>query len=67
MGEYNAYVGLDVHKDTIAVAVTYAGREKAENRGVIPDTKRFLMKLVQRLSRNVDELSFCYEAGPCDF
>ncbi len=27
MFEYNAYVGLDVHKETIAVAVAVPGRE----------------------------------------
>ena len=26
MSEYNAYVGLDVHKDTIAVAVAFPDR-----------------------------------------
>ena len=29
MNEYSAYVGLDVHKDTIAVAVALPGREAA--------------------------------------
>lgn len=67
MEEYNVYIGLDVHKDTIAVAVAYAGREQAETGGVIPNTKRSLMKLVQRLSRNGEELLLCYEAGPCGY
>ena len=44
MEEYNVYVGLDVHKDTVAVA--YAGRERVEPRGIIPNRKRSLMKLV---------------------
>jgi transposase len=51
MEEYNAYVGLDVHKDTIAVAVAYPGRERAEARGFIPNTKRALMK--RHLSRKL--------------
>jgi hypothetical protein len=38
MEEYNAYVGMDDHKDTIAVAVACPGRERAEGRGVIPNT-----------------------------
>ena len=29
MDEYSSYVGLDVHKDTIAVAVAIAGRSEA--------------------------------------
>ncbi len=67
MEEYNAYVGLDVHKDTIAVAVAYPGREKAEVRGFVPNTKRSLMKLVRRLDGNGEKLLFCYEAGPCGY
>jgi transposase len=67
MEEYKAYVGLDVHKDTIAVAVAYPGRERAEARGFIPNTKRALMKLVGRLDGNGERLLFCYEAGPCGY
>jgi len=30
---YTAYAGLDVHKDTVAVAVTWPGRDKPEYLG----------------------------------
>ena len=30
MAEYRAYVGLDVHKDTMAAAVAWPGREDPE-------------------------------------
>ena len=33
MDDYSSYVGLDVHKDTIAVAVAIAGRSEAVYRG----------------------------------
>ena len=33
MTEFSAYVGLDVHKDTIAVAVALPGREEPVYRG----------------------------------
>ena len=33
MTEFRAFVGLDVHKDTTAVAVVWAGREEPEYRG----------------------------------
>ena len=56
MEEYSAYVGLDVHKDTIAVAVAYPDREKAESRGIIPNSKRALMKLIHRLERNGERM-----------
>ena len=35
MNECSAYVGLDVHKDTIAVAVALPGREEPVYRGEI--------------------------------
>ena len=40
MNECSAYVGLDVHKDTIAVAVALPGREEPVYRGGSPCTRR---------------------------
>ena len=37
MFEYRAYVGLDVHKETIATAVAWPGREEPEYRGILPN------------------------------
>ncbi len=39
-GSYPAYVGLDVHKESIAVAVARSGREAAENWGEIANRPR---------------------------
>ncbi len=65
--KYGAYVGLDVHKDTIAVAVAYPGREEPQDRGEIANTPKALRKLIQRLSPDGELISFCYEAGPCGY
>ncbi len=65
--EYAVYVGLDVHKETIAVAVAYAGREKAQYRGEIPNRPEAVEKLLRRLSGDGEVISFCYEAGPCGY
>lgn len=67
--EYAAYVGLDVHKDTIAVAVACPGREAAEWRGEIANRPKAITKLVRRLSEEFggELLLFCYEAGPCGY
>ncbi|MDE0005107.1 MAG: IS110 family transposase, partial [Rhodospirillaceae bacterium] len=65
MNEYSAYVGLDVHKDTIAVAVALPGRGEPVYRGEIAHRRGSLRRLMSRLSPHGEVLSFCYEAGPC--
>ena len=67
MTECSAYVGLDVHKDTIAVAVALPGREEPESRGEIRNERKSLLRLIRRLSPHGEVLSFCYEAGPCGY
>lgn len=64
---YAGYVGLDVHKDSIAVAVAYAGREAPESWGTIPNTKKAVAKLVDRLYSEKKTFLLCYEAGPCGY
>ena len=67
MVEYSAYVGLDVHKETIAVAVAFPGREDPVYRGTIANRRSSLRRLVGNLSPYGEVLSFCYEAGPCGY
>ena len=67
MKEYNAYVGLDVHKETIAVAVALPGRGDPVYRGEIAHRRGSLRRLMGRLSPHGEVLSFCYEAGPCGY
>ena len=68
MENFIRYVGLDVHKDTIAVSVA-DGERRSEVRehGKIANTPTALKALVAKLSRNGSELRFCYEAGPCGY
>jgi len=65
--QYAGYVGLDVHKETIAVAVAYHGRGEAEYRGEIKNTPKAIDKLVRRLASDGEVFLFCYEAGPCGY
>lgn len=66
---YAAYIGLDVHKETIAVALAKAGRDAPESAREIANRPKTVAKLVERLNQEFDGevLLFCYEAGPCGY
>jgi hypothetical protein len=62
------YIGLDVHKETIAVALAEAGkRNEVRQYGKIANTPAAVKALVAKLAGNGHELWFCYEAGPCGY
>src|SRR6201990_2880830 len=68
MAKSITYVGLDVHKDMIAVALAEAGlRGEVREHGKIPNTPAALKALTVKLARAGRELRFCYEAGPCGY
>ena len=68
MSKFNEiYVGLDVHKATIAVAIVRGARGAAHFYGQIENTPQAVAKLVSALSQAGDVLHFCYEAGPCGY
>lgn len=66
---YGVYVGLDVHKETIAVAIAECGRAEPEYYGEIANTPGKVARLVERLSARYggEQLLFVYEAGPCGY
>lgn len=67
--QYPAYIGLDVHKATIAWAIAREGRQEPEYRGEIANRARDVAKLVDKLTREFagELLLWCYEAGPCGY
>jgi transposase len=68
MEETTMFIGLDVHKATIAVAIAEGGRrEAARYFGEIENTPAALSKLAKKYGRANARLSFCYEAGPCGY
>jgi transposase len=60
------FVGLDVHKDTIAVAVAEAGRGEVRSHGVIANTPATVARVLKKLGA-AGRLRVCYEAGPCGY
>jgi transposase len=59
------FVGLDVHAETIAVAVAEPGGE-VRSLGVIPNRLESIRKLIGKLGP-VKQLRACYEAGPTGY
>jgi len=66
VNQVSKFVGLDVHKETIAVAVASAAGGPAESLGTIPADRDAVVRLVRRLGPAGDAL-WCYEAGPCGY
>ena len=68
MGKNILYVGLDVHKNTIDVAMA-DGQDQNQVRsyGKINNTPDALEKLLKKLQSGKSELSVVYEAGPCGY
>ncbi len=64
---YAGYVGMDVHKNSIAVAVAWDGREKPKFFDTIENTPQAVASMVGRLNDIASPLLFCYEASPCGF
>jgi transposase len=59
------FVGLDVHAETVAVAVAEPGGE-VRSLGVIPNRPEAVRRLMKRLGP-VEQLRVCYEAGPTGY
>lgn len=59
------WVGLDVHKATIAVAVA-KGEDAPRSVGTIPNDPDAVAKLMRKLGP-LAQLRVCYEAGPCGY
>ncbi len=66
---YPAYLGLDVHKETIPWAVAIEGRSSPQYRGEIANRPNKVLKLVEKLNQEFggEVLLWCYEAGPCGY
>ena len=57
------FVGLDVHADSIAIAVAEPGRGEPDTLVTIPNDRAVLLKRLRKLGK----VKCCYEAGPTGF
>jgi transposase len=58
------FLGLDVHADTIAVAIAEPDGE-VRSLGIIPNREESIRKLVKKLG--AEQVQACYEAGPTGY
>src|SRR5215510_7915068 len=62
------FIGLDVHKETIAVAYVAEEREaEVVSLGTIGTRQCDIDKLIRKLQAKGKTLHFVYEAGPCGY
>ena len=62
-----SYVGLDIHKDTVAIAVANAGRAAPRFVGTINPSLAELCKALRRQRCSPADTLVVYEAGPCGY
>ena len=62
------FIGLDVHKDSITIAIADGDRnDEVRLYGTIENTTQSLDKVIRKILSTRCELQFVYEAGPCGF
>jgi len=67
MSKVSSWVGMDVHKKDIVVAMLIGG-ERGVREWTIPHTKKSIAKLATKLKRmSKGAVATAYEAGPCGY
>ena len=68
MKEHSIFVGMDVHKNSIDIAIAEKGRQgPLRHFGTIEGSLAALDKVVRKLVSNGQRPCFVYEAGPCGY
>jgi transposase len=68
MTEITAFIGLDVHKETLSVAIAAAGRlGEVRHLGNLTNSLEAIPNMARRLRRRHGAIEFVYEAGCCGY
>ncbi len=67
MQDVTKFVGLDVSKDTVAVAIAEEGRDAPRYYGQILNTPEAIRNLIFKLNETDCRIRACYEAGPTGY
>ena len=61
------FIGLDVHKESVAVSIAPGNSTEVRHYGTIGGRLEDLDKVIKKLAQPQVELRFCYEAGPTGY
>ena len=61
------FIGLDVHKESVAVSIAPANSTEVRFYGNIGGALDDVHRLIKKLTQPGVELRFCYEAGPTGY
>ena len=61
------FIGMDVHKDSIEIAIAEGDSQEVRRYGRIGGTHDAMRKTLRKLVSQRKSLHFCYEAGPCGY
>ena len=68
MKQCSIFIGMDVHKNSIEIAIAQQGRNsEVRSYGRIDGSLSALDKVVRKLVSSGNRLHFVYEAGPCGY
>lgn len=61
------FIGMDVHKESIEIAIAEGMNQEVRRYGKIGGTHDAMRKALRKLVSQGKALHFCYEAGPCGY
>jgi len=67
MNQNILFIGMDVHKESIEIAISDGNTQETRRYGKIGGTRDAMRKALIKLVAPGKSLHFCYEAGPCGY